>query len=321
MSSQQPDPQPPPEIPQEGTAPAAEIILPTAISSDTFSESHAVPAPAEPQPFMEPRRVSTITPDLNVPWSWGDLVVFLLFYFGCTTIFSIVVVFGAAAVMHIGINSLINTRKVLFVSLSIVAQALASLSSIFYLRILAYVRGAATPRQPGEGPWQLLGWRSLGNPPSRGAAVFKYVAGGIGLAFAVSIVSEFVGQRRKVPFEDLFQSRQTVLMLMAFGILLAPVVEEMMFRGFLYPVVARRFGIAAGIMTTGILFGAFHAMQLWGAWEQIALLGLVGIVLTWVRARSHTIVASYIIHVAYNSTLFAGVFLATHGLSKFPAGN
>jgi len=47
----------------------------------------------------------------------------------------------------------------------------------------------------------------------------------------------------------------------------------------------------------------------------------VGIVLTWVRARSHTIVASYIIHVAYNSTLFAGVFLATHGLSKFPAGN
>jgi membrane protease YdiL (CAAX protease family) len=167
----------------------------------------------------------------------------------------------------------------------------------------------------------LLGWRSLGNPPSRGATVFKYVAGGIGLAFAVSIVSEFVGQRRKVPFEDLFQSRQTVLMLMAFGILLAPVVEEMMFRGFLYPVVARRFGIATGIMTTGILFGAFHAMQLWGAWEQIALLGLVGIVLTWVRARSHTIIASYIIHVAYNSTLFAGVILATHGLSKFPAGN
>jgi membrane protease YdiL (CAAX protease family) len=110
-------------------------------------------------------------------------------------------------------------------------------------------------------------------------------------------------------------------MLMAFGILLAPVVEEMMFRGFLYPVVARRFGIVTGIMTTGILFGAFHAMQLWGAWEQIALLGLVGIVLTWVRARSHTIVASYIIHVAYNSTLFAGVILATHGLSKFPAGN
>jgi len=316
MSDQEQDPQYPPETELGGTPPL-EVhdhapILPPSFGAPPHMQSDLFPStPSAP----------TIPIDLNVPWSWGDLAVFLLFYFGCTTVFSIVVVFGAAAAMHIGINGLINTRKILFVSLSIVAQGLASLSSILYLRILANVRGPATPRQPGEGPWQLLGWRSLSNAPSRGATVFKYVAGGIGLAFAVSIVSEFVGQRRKVPFEDLFQSRQTVLMLMAFGILLAPVIEEMMFRGFLYPVVARRFGIATGIMTTGILFGAFHAMQLWGAWEQIALLGLVGIVLTWVRARSHTIVASYIIHVAYNSTLFAGVILATHGLSKFPAGN
>ncbi|HXQ98745.1 MAG TPA: CPBP family glutamic-type intramembrane protease [Candidatus Limnocylindrales bacterium] len=311
---------------QQGATPFADPTpapdaSPPDVRGEVFPPSFSVPSPVQPASFASPWPAPAIPFDLNVPWSWSDLLVFLLFYFACTTIFSLVIVFATAGAMHIGIKTMIDGHGVLFISLSIVAQALASLSSIFYLRMLVYARTPGSAPQPGEGPWQVLGWRRLGEKPSRAATVFKYVAAGIGLAYAVSFVSEFVGQRRKVPFEDLFQSRQTILMLMAFGILLAPVVEEMMFRGFLYPVVARRFGVAAGILTTGILFGAFHAMQLWGAWEQIALLAVVGIVLTWVRARSHTILASYIIHVAYNSTLFVGVLLATNGLRKFPAGN
>jgi hypothetical protein len=185
MSDQEQDPRYPPGAELEGGSPL-EVHTHAPILPPSFG------APPHMQSDLFPSTLSapTIPIDLNVPWSWGDLVVFLLFYFGCTTIFWVVTMFGASAVMHIGINNLISTRKVLFVSLSIVAQGFASLSSILYLRILAYVCSAATPRQPGEGPWQLLGWRSLGNPPSRGAVVFKYVAGGIGLAFVVSIVSE-----------------------------------------------------------------------------------------------------------------------------------
>ena len=50
------------------------------------------------------------------------------------------------------------------------------------------------------------------------------------------------------------------------GVLLAPVLEETIFRGYIYPVVARSFGINAGILVTGTLFGLLHASQLWGGW-------------------------------------------------------
>jgi hypothetical protein len=43
------------------------------------------------------------------------------------------------------------------------------------------------------------------------------------------------------------------------SVLVAPLVEETVFRGFLYPVIARRLGIAAGIAITGTLFGLMHA--------------------------------------------------------------
>jgi membrane protease YdiL (CAAX protease family) len=129
-----------------------------------------------------------------------------------------------------------------------------------------------------------------------------------------------VKQPGPVPFEVFFKARQTVLMMIGFGILIAPLVEETMFRGFLYPVAARQFGVVPGVLFTGLLFGASHAQQLSGAWGQIALLVVVGIVLTAVRARTGSVLASFLLHVAYNTTLFAGLYLGSHGLRDFPIG-
>jgi membrane protease YdiL (CAAX protease family) len=76
--------------------------------------------------------------------------------------------------------------------------------------------------------------------------------------------------------------------------------------------------VPAGILVTGVLFGSLHAAQLWGGWGQIGLLICVGIVLTWVRARTGTVVASYLVHLGYNGMLFLGLALATGGLRHLP---
>jgi membrane protease YdiL (CAAX protease family) len=47
---------------------------------------------------------------------------------------------------------------------------------------------------------------------------------------------------------------------------------------------------------------------------------LVGVVLTWVRARTGTVTASYLMHLGYNSLLFLGFVIATGGLRHFTAG-
>ena len=63
---------------------------------------------------------------------------------------------------------------------------------------------------------------------------------------------------------------------MLIAVLLAPVVEETVFRGYIYPVVARTFGVTASVLATGTLFGLLHAPQLWGGWWQIALIDAGG---------------------------------------------
>jgi uncharacterized protein len=134
----------------------------------------------------------------------------------------------------------------------------------------------------------------------------------------VSVVSKYLDNDNTLPMEELFRNRQTVVMLMVLGILVAPFIEETLFRGCLYPVIARKFGMPVSIVATGILFGLAHAPQLWGGWGQIALLMGVGMALTYVRARAGTVAASYFVHVSYNSILFVGLFFATGGLRHFP---
>ena len=104
----------------------------------------------------------------------------------------------------------------------------------------------------------------------------------------------------------------------AFGIVVAPFVEEVVFRGYLYPVLARAWGTSAGILATALLFAAIHAQQLWGGWAQIALILLVGLILTYVRARNGSVLASYLVHLSYNLTVFLLIWVATDFFRKLP---
>jgi membrane protease YdiL (CAAX protease family) len=109
------------------------------------------------------------------------------------------------------------------------------------------------------------------------------------------------------------------LWLTGLGVVVAPLFEETIFRGCIYPVLARWWGMTASVLVTGILFGAAHAPQLWPGYSQIGLLMFVGIVLTYIRAKSGTVAASYFVHLGYNSIFFAGFYFATGGLRHFPS--
>jgi membrane protease YdiL (CAAX protease family) len=199
--------------------------------------------------------------------------------------------------------------------IAILAQGVWSGFVLLYFYTLVRVRTQAPF-------WRTMGWRGLRfNGQSTSASVLRCMGGGAMVALIVTFAGRFFNEKGELPIEELFHSRPTVILLMSFGILVAPLVEETMFRGFLYPIVARRFGVGVGVIVTGVLFGAMHAQQLWGGWGQIGLLIGVGIVLTWVRARTGTVMASYFVHLGYNSLLFLGFFAATGGLRHIPGGS
>lgn len=76
--------------------------------------------------------------------------------------------------------------------------------------------------------------------------------------------------------------------------------------------------LAIGV--TGLLFGLLHAAQLGWSWAAVLIMVLVGMVLTWVRAATGSLMASWLFHCAYNGTLFAAQFVATQGFRHFTPG-
>lgn len=120
---------------------------------------------------------------------------------------------------------------------------------------------------------------------------------------------------KHIPLEDFLSTPLAAILTAIFAVSFGPLMEELFFRGFLYPVIERRAGMFVAIVITSILFGLIHAAQLGFALGLVLIIFLVGTVLTIVRAKTGSVAASFVVHVSYNSTLVAlGAFASRHGL-------
>jgi uncharacterized protein len=262
---------------------------------------------SEPPHFSHPR----IPEDIRVPWSWPDLIVFLLIAFLATIVIGLVVVGGFVAFgMKVAAIQQSGRDQAL---VSIVAQVLIDIALVAFLAAWIRVRYS-------EPFWQTIGWRRLDTgiiprPVAFGGLFFF----GALISFLVDLASDLHPPKGNLPIDSIYQDRLSAALFLLMAVLLAPVVEETIFRGFLYPVIAKSWGIGASVLITGALFGLLHGFQLGGALWQIALLVSVGIIFTWVRARAETVVASYCLHLGYNTFLFVGFLASTHLLQTMPA--
>jgi membrane protease YdiL (CAAX protease family) len=271
--------------------------------------------------------------DLRINWSWVHLVVFTLFAF-----VSLAVVQVGFAVYYLPANQhfankhefeqFVFSKPFFAIGSMVVWEA----SLLFFL----YVTIALLPSVPF---WRTLGWRNL---PSRDPRVARkpwpYLLLGCALSIAVFLVNAKTKAPENAPIEELFKHRTTMFLFMAMAVLFAPLVEETLFRGYLYPLLARlsssiaaslgvessaavRQGVGTSIVLTGIIFGLVHGYQLGWSVSLVLTLIAVGIIFTYVRARSGTVYASYLLHLGYNSTIAIATligFVATKGFTQMP---
>jgi hypothetical protein len=142
------------------------------------------------------------------------------------------------------------------------------------------------------------------------ASVRVFVMLGLILALLVMLLSTVYPSANETPLERIFGQGRALYLFALFGVIVAPFTEELIFRGFLYPLIEKMAGRVIAIVVTAAIFAGLHVPQLWGSWQAIGLILFVGLVLSSIRAVTGLLTPSWIIHLAYNGTLVLVVISA-----------
>ena len=173
------------------------------------------------------------------------------------------------------------------------------------------VLGVVGIRKPSGGLWWLVGL-GCGVGLNVAAAVVSVVAGGLFGEVHTNSTTSSIG---------VYPVWSTVVG----SLVVAPVVEEFVFRGVMLGVLAhvvrdapgrwRGVGVAAAAVVVSLLFAVIHVTPGMGVGSVVNLLvsiGAVSLVLCWVRLRFDSIVPCVLVHVVYNAPILVISLMTAH---------
>jgi len=111
------------------------------------------------------------------------------------------------------------------------------------------------------------------------------------------LFTEVVGVTKENPYSDIPLEKIKILSIVA--IFVAPVVEEIFFRGFMQPALIRSFGIYAGIFVTALIFGFSHIQYLNYSTALFAVMA-IGLILGITRQKTGSIMPCIFAHLINN---------------------
>ena len=154
-----------------------------------------------------------------------------------------------------------------------------------------------------------LHWKDLGFAVA-GIVVYYFLYLAV-LAVAMSATHINTNQSQDVGFNDV-NGAMNLIMTFVSLVILPPIVEEIMFRGFLFSGLSRTFGVRLGIILTSVLFAAPHLLEadagglLWTAGIDTFVLSLV---LCYLRVRTGALYAGIGVHMLKNTVAFVTLYI------------
>ena len=129
---------------------------------------------------------------------------------------------------------------------------------------------------------------------------------GIAAALATALASDglslLLGKPIVPPeYRPIFANPASGVVFGLFTVAVPPVVEEVVFRGVLYPALARLYGPTGGILLSAAAFGLVHVFTYGLDWYIILLTGLTGLVLAALRAYTASLWPCIAAHAASNA--------------------
>jgi CAAX protease family protein len=229
---------------------------------------------------------------------------------------SVLLIFGFQflAIMVYFVISLIQTGE-LPKSLEINwLVTMLSIGSTFPAHIATLVVCWLVVTARGQRPfWQTLGW---GWHPQ-----FKWVHA-VALAFlmmGVALLFERILPHQETDLERLLKFGPSIRILVAaLAVITAPLVEEVVYRGILYPGIERKWGKVAGVVVVTLLFALVHVPQYRSSVAAVTAILSLSLVLTLLRALTGKLLPCVATHLVYNAVQAVALIAAPEQMDRMP---
>jgi membrane protease YdiL (CAAX protease family) len=163
------------------------------------------------------------------------------------------------------------------------------------------------------------------------------VGGGVLMSVAAQAIMQVLPAPKTTAFDSILTTQHAAWLLMGFAVLLAPLTEELAFRGFLLPALATAYdwlalerspagldrwqrssmhsasALVFSAIFSSVPFVLLHADQLSHAWGVMGVLYGVSLLLSFVRIRTHSLACATLLHVTYNFSIFVAILISTGG--------
>ena len=268
-------------LPEPSPIASADLCVP-------LDTAQITPPESTPTLSAEPRRFP--------PWSAWDVLAVLSFTVFAVFLFSIIALAIARRIPEY--------RRVPLADLAtnarIVVGAQAAAYPIVLIFIFLLVRTKTRERFRDAIHWNWPGISGIG-----------FFVGGTVLAVVVEGLSSYLPIPKSLPMDKYFHDATSAYLMAGFGVSLAPLLEELFFRGMLYPLLRSAFRLSIAVLLTAAAFAAIHGAQLGYAWGPILSIFVVGVAFTVTRVRTNSVAASFLMHCGYNSALFTALWIAS----------
>lgn len=253
----------------------------------------------------------------NVPWNWRDVAkALLLIIFGLVLLSAgaggWMIASGTSPDETMGLTAtplfLAGIGVYLIVILAVYLFAARRTTTISTTNVITDANVVS------NGGWAYLGWRSF-TPGWIWAIPLLTFVQLMGMAVVNMIfVLPFVGGDFENPQIEAITGGGTLsvtdlVLLMILIAVVAPLAEELFFRGMLYPLMRLRWSAVPAIVVNGLIFSLVHVFP-----PLLPGLFFVGMVLAWVRERSGSLIPCVLLHAMQNGIVLLGIYAMANGL-------